>query len=131
MLQRLPFTNITFSCNLDGKMEITWVLILNFFLVLCLERTFGSRYNVSLSDLVKCKEYRIESGYVYRNFFLLDEFRNNRTENERFRFKFYVMAASNAHILLSPMDKAKKGDSVYEIGKDSSDTSFLLIYGIF
>ncbi|CAD7088441.1 unnamed protein product [Hermetia illucens] len=108
-------------------MEITWVLILNFFLVLCLERTFGSRYNVSLSDLVKCKEYRIESGYVYRNFFLLDEFRNNRTENERFRFKFYVMAASNAHILLSPMDKAKKGDSVYEIVIGAGGNTFSTI----
>lgn len=100
-------------------MKITPGLILDLFLVLCVECTFGSRCNVGWSELINCKEYRAGPNHLYEKFFSPDEIRNNPEENERLRLKFYVIAARDAHILLSPVVNAVKADDVYEIGKDS------------
>lgn len=66
-----------------------------------------------LTDLSKCKVYYSRSGTVYKDFFeISDEARPNGSV---FDFHFFVLAASNAHILLAPSMNVEKNDPAYEI----------------
>lgn len=57
--------------------------------------------------------YYSRSGSVYKDFFeISDAARPNGTVLD---FHFSVLAASNAHILLTPSTNVEKGDPAYEI----------------
>lgn len=88
-------------------------------------------FNVSHSDLVDCKEYKIlpRIGYAYKKFFeLSNDFNNGNNHSDYlFRLKFYVQTDHDAHILLSSSDLPGPKERVYEIVIGAGGNSFSII----
>lgn len=88
-------------------------------------------FNVSLSDLQDCKDYKIQtrSGYVYKKFYEIEsDFINaNNHSDYLIRLKFYVQTTNDAHILLSTTDHPGPKDRVYEIVIGAGGNTFSII----
>ncbi|XP_058465279.1 neuronal acetylcholine receptor subunit eat-2 [Malaya genurostris] len=75
-----------------------------------------SKYNVTYADLDKCKQYNAVNGYNYHAFFKLEELENHSLDNETLvNLRLFVVAAKDAHILLSDLDSSSNDAQVYEI----------------
>lgn len=68
-------------------------------------------------DLESCKEYDTKLGYGYHDYFAIENIKEAQFPDDILRVNLYVLAAKDAHILLSPTDQQDKPSAVYEIGK--------------
>lgn len=88
-------------------------------------------FNVSLSELQECKEYKIQtrSGYLYKKFYEIESDFNNANNHTDYliRLKFYVQTTNDAHILLSTTDHPGPKDRVYEIVIGAGGNTFSII----
>ncbi|XP_065081381.1 uncharacterized protein NtR [Ochlerotatus camptorhynchus] len=75
-----------------------------------------SKYNVTYADLDKCKQFNAISGYNYHTYFKLEELDNHNLDNETLvNLRLFVVAAKDAHILLSDTNSTSPDAQVYEI----------------
>ncbi|XP_055626202.1 acetylcholine receptor-like protein cup-4 [Toxorhynchites rutilus septentrionalis] len=75
-----------------------------------------SKYNVTYADLDKCKQFNAINGYNYHSFFKLEDLVNHNLDNETIvNLRLFVVAAKDAHILLSDIDSISSNAQVYEI----------------
>ncbi|KXJ73306.1 hypothetical protein RP20_CCG016064 [Aedes albopictus] len=75
-----------------------------------------SKYNVTYADLDKCKQYNAVSGYNYHAYFKLADLDNHNPDNETVvNLRLFVVAAKDAHVLLSDSDSNSPESQVYEI----------------
>ncbi|XP_058839054.1 uncharacterized protein LOC131694617 [Topomyia yanbarensis] len=75
-----------------------------------------SKYNVTYGDLDKCKQYNAVNGYNYHAFYQLDELENHSIDNETIvNLRLFVVAAKDAHVLLSDIGSTSNDAQVYEI----------------
>lgn len=58
----------------------------------------------------------MSGGNQYRHYFHINDVQTGAQGHWIFNLKFYVLAASNAHIILSKTDTPSAFDPVYEIG---------------
>lgn len=88
-------------------------------------------FNVSLSELQECKDYKIKSrsGYVYKKFYEIEnEFNNTNSHSDYLlRLKFYAQTTNDAHILLSTTDHPGPKERVYEIVIGAGGNTFSII----
>lgn len=71
------------------------------------------------ADLDKCKQYNAINGYNYHSFFKLEDLVNHNLDNETIvNLRLFVVAAKDAHILLSDIDSTASDAQVYEIGSE-------------
>lgn len=88
-----------------------WILI-----ILLAVPAFSFNAHISYNDLLECKEFHVNSGYKYTQFFDISKFENNNPgRNEIFRIKFYIMANKDMWILLTPGTNLTQ--NAHEIGK--------------
>lgn len=65
----------------------------------------------------KCKQYNAVSGYNYHAYFKLADLDNHNPDNETVvNLRLFVVAAKDAHVLLSDSDSNSPESQVYEIG---------------
>lgn len=65
----------------------------------------------------KCKQYNAVSGYNYHAYFKLEDLDNHNLDNETVvNLRLFVVAAKDAHVLLSDSDSNGPDSQVYEIG---------------
>jgi hypothetical protein len=67
--------------------------------------------------LAKCKEYDALVGYNYNSYFEIQELGNLRDTDDILSLRLVVLAAKDAHILLSATDNPKSDETVIEIGE--------------
>lgn len=67
-------------------------------------------------DLDTCTEYDTRSGYGYHDFFQVRKLKTNASNDDLLNLKFYVLAAKDAHILLSEANRTSESTRVIEIG---------------
>lgn len=89
------------------------------FVLLCALSAFDlkSEYFIFEIDLESCKEYDTKLGYGYHDYFAIENIKDAQFPDDILRVNLYVLAAKDAHILLSPTDQQDKSSAVYEIGK--------------
>ncbi|XP_031620035.1 acetylcholine receptor subunit beta-like 2 [Contarinia nasturtii] len=92
-----------------------------------IKETVGNKFNVSYAELQFCKEYDVKSGYKYTTFFHIESLKPNRnipeTSDTILNLKIFVLAAKDAHILLSPTDQIKSSP-IYEIVLGAGGNTF-------
>lgn len=66
-----------------------------------------------------CKEYDTKVGYGYHDYFAVKNVKNAQFSGDILRINLFVLAAKDAHILLSPTDQQDATSEVYEIGKSN------------
>lgn len=65
----------------------------------------------------RCKEYDTKLGYGYHDYFAVENIKDAQFPDDILRVNLFVLAAKDAHVLLSPSDQQEKTTAVYEIGK--------------
>lgn len=79
------------------------------------------------AEIGRCKEYDATSGYGYHNYFKLDEMRVGSAHSDLVNIKLFVLAAKDAHILLSPIVAPNSTTPVYEIGRLRGSYQWMLV----
>ncbi|XP_062556535.1 neuronal acetylcholine receptor subunit alpha-9 [Armigeres subalbatus] len=93
-----------------------WLLALAIVSILVGFGSAESKYNVTYADLDKCKQYNAVSGYNYHAYFKLEDLDNHNLDNETVvNLRLFVVAAKDAHVLLSDSDSNGPDSQVYEI----------------
>lgn len=84
--------------------------------LICIQCHLILTQRVTSLELYFCKEYDSKDGYTYTDYFHIDSFRQNLTNNnDLIKLNLFVLGGKDAIILLTSDDQ-KKNVPVYEIG---------------
>ncbi|KRT84303.1 hypothetical protein AMK59_486, partial [Oryctes borbonicus] len=95
-------------------------------LLWCLSFVFNVHciYTNNTTDFSGCQMHVSRSETTYNIFYEIDTYNQPRDKWYQFDFHFSVLAANNAHILISETDKVASSDAVYEIVLGSGGNTF-------